>query len=933
MYQALWAKRRKSIQGKEALDFHPLLFHLMDVATVTECLWRSVLERQLRKEFSARLDLKAEQVGKWIGFWAGLHDLGKASPAFQGKWEPARDRLEAAGLRCPRLRNPLPHGFLTAVFIPELLSSGFLGFPSTLAGRLGRALGGHHGNFPRSGDLQAIAKAKDQRGGSKWKEVRLRLFQQFAKQFPLEDAGMPRDDPGNSFFILLAGLVSVADWIGSNADYFPFAGDGLDVETYASTVREKAETALKALGWLGWRLPPGFVSMEELFPAVRVYGLRPLQQASARLAESLSEPGLVILEAPMGEGKTEAAMYLADHWAVALGQRGCYFALPTMATSNQMFGRVKGFLKDRYPDDLVNFQLLHGHASLSAEFRVLREQADRLFTPTDIEAEQKGTTSTTPAEVVAAEWFTYRKRGLLAPFGVGTVDQALLAVLKTRHYFVRLFGLAGKTVIIDEVHAYDAYMMKLLERLLEWLAACGCGVVLLSATLPKIRRQALVEAFAKGLGADAAHQQLRQEPYPRLTWLSHASSGVEHFPASRQFTRTLRCEWIDGAIPMETGQVFPLGSRLQAVLAEGGCAAVICNTVGRAQEVYRALKPYFPDLDVDDGHDELNLFHARYLYEDREKREGQALRRFGKPSDLKVRRPRRAVLVATQVIEQSLDLDFDLMVTEMAPVDLLLQRAGRLHRHVRPRPDKLQEPSLWIMAPESEGGVPFFDPGTEAVYERHILLRSWLALKDRPAVAIPGDMEFLIEKVYDESPPPTGLAPALIQAWEESLKILQGDLRHDAAEALFRYISPPYYRDDILEDRNPELEEDAPEVHKSLQAATRLGAPGVSLICLYGDGVKVALDPKGCRTINLQEKPSGEATRALLHRSVTLSHRGLVPWLINNGERPPGWQKHPLLCRCRLVRLDENHAWRGDGYELRLSPEEGIVITKRKKEE
>jgi CRISPR-associated endonuclease/helicase Cas3 len=122
-------------------------------------------------------------------------------------------------------------------------------------------------------------------------------------------------------------------------------------------------------------------------------------------------------------------MYLADRWSVSLGQRGCYFALPTMATSNQMFDRVKEFLKDRYPDELVNFQLLHGHASLSAEFSELRQAVDRIFTPSGIGAEGRQADSPVSSEVVAAEWFTYRKRGLLAPFGVGTVDQALLAVL------------------------------------------------------------------------------------------------------------------------------------------------------------------------------------------------------------------------------------------------------------------------------------------------------------------------------------------------------------------------------------------------------------------------------------------------------------------------------------------------------------------------
>lgn len=929
MYKALWAKKRNSVQSHEEPPFHPLLFHLMDVAAVTECLWQAVLERQLTKEISARLGLKAEQAGKWLAFWAGLHDLGKASPAFQGKWKFAWDRLKA-DLRKRNLPNkPLPHGILTAAFVPELLTKRFPDFPRGLADRLGRTLGGHHGSFPRSGDLQQIPK--DQHGGNNWHKVRLELFQEFAEQFYLEEPSIPGDDPGHSFFLVLAGLVSVADWIGSNEDYFHFVQKDLDLEEYAATAKERANKALETLGWLGWQPRPGFVEMGELFPTIKV--LRPLQKATVQLAEKLAEPGLVILEAPMGEGKTEAAMYLADRWSVALGQRGCYFALPTMATSNQMFSRVKEFLQDRYPDELVNFQLLHGHAALSAEFQLLRQKGARLFAPTEVDAEEKLMPGRPVPEVMAAEWFTYRKRGLLAPFGVGTVDQALLAVLKTKHYFVRLFGLASKTVIIDEVHAYDAYMMKLLERLLEWLAACGCAVVLLSATLPGERRQALVKAFARGLGRDDTSLKMPERPYPRLTWVSRTGFGVEDFPASPQFSRTIRYEWVNGTIPPETGQAFALAARLQEALAQGGCAAVICNTVGRAQELYRALKPHFSDQDAKDGQDELSLFHARYLYEDREKREGQAINRFGKPSDPKVRRPYRAVLVATQVIEQSLDLDFDLMITEMAPVDLLLQRAGRLHRHVRPRPDNLKEHSLWIMAPDVKNQVPDFGQGTEAVYERHILLRSWLALKNRESMDIPEEVEDLIEAVYGDGEAPEDLPPALVRDWEESREVLRHDREVDEGKAKDCYILPPC--EDTLKDNRPDLEEDDPEAQKSLQASTRLGDPSIPLVCLYEVGQKVSLDPEGRSLANLEEKPSKEAALTLLRRSMSLSQRGLVSWLLNQAERPPGWEKHPLLCRYRLVRLDDNHAWRRQGcpYELRLDAEEGVIITKVGKED
>ena len=181
----------------------------------------------------------------------------------------------------------------------------------------------------------------------------------------------------------------------------------------------------------------------------------------------VKQPGLVIIEAPMGEGKTEAAIYLADKWVTNRKQRGYYFALPTMATSDQMFGRVKAYLTKRYPSDSVNLMLLHGHASLSTEFEAIKDKFEIRNVASDDPNDK--TFDSVNAGVVASEWFTSRKRGLLSPFGVGTIDQSLLAVLQTRHVFVRLFGLAHKTIIIDEVHAYDAYMSTLLERLLEWL--------------------------------------------------------------------------------------------------------------------------------------------------------------------------------------------------------------------------------------------------------------------------------------------------------------------------------------------------------------------------------------------------------------------------------------------------------------------------------
>src|SRR5439155_18827385 len=226
------------------------------------------------------------------------------------------------------------------------------------------------------------------------------------------------------------------------------------------------------------------------------------------------------------------------------------------ATSNQMFSRVREFLEERFAGTNVLLQLQHGHAALSAEFETNLKKGATLLKLTPV-YDEIGTAhqhqhhdDCTPG-VVAAEWFTHRKRGLLAPFGVGTVDQAQMAVLHTKHVFVRLFGLAHKTVIIDEVHAYDAYMSKLLERLLEWLAALGSPVVLLSATLPGERRKALLAAYRRGLNGyvkEAPVAPVKPVEYPRITWATKSESAEQHIESSAELSRILQLKWVNGGV-------------------------------------------------------------------------------------------------------------------------------------------------------------------------------------------------------------------------------------------------------------------------------------------------------------------------------------------------------------------------------------------------
>src|SRR5690606_8403798 len=342
------------------------------------------------------------------------------------------------------------------------------------------------------------------------------------------------------------------------------------------------------------------------------------------------------------------------------------------------------FLRTRYPDLVVAPRLLHSQA----QWRI-RPDEQR---PANLEDDDT-------AHVL--RWFMPKKRGLLVPFAVGTVDQALLGVLLTRHFFVRLFGLGHKVVIFDEVHAYDTYMSTLFERLLEWLSAIGTSVIILSATLPERTRRRLVAAYA-GEGLQALPDS---SGYPRLTVTGLSTAASHMLEAGDLPTRIVHLNWLAKSDE-------ELRELVLDAYEQGGCIAVLCNTVKRAQQIYEVLA-----YEVDE--DDLLLFHARFPPAWRQDIEHEVVERFGK----KGRRPERAVLVATQVVEQSLDLDFDLMITELPPIDMLIQRVGRLHRHVRARPPHLVEPRVHLIQPACDvDGVPHFGRGDEYIYGRFPLL-------------------------------------------------------------------------------------------------------------------------------------------------------------------------------------------------------------------
>lgn len=861
-------------------SFHPLICHMVDVAIVAGSLWDHCVPPGTQKLLAGALALNDEDARRWVAYLAGLHDLGKASRPFQAKDHNHSARLADSGVDAFTTAHDPGHGRVTAALLPALLES--RGVPGRVAARLATVTGGHHGAFAQLEPGKAQGESIDEGASAvraAWDGLRVELFRELARVLNIGVA--PQTLASNSAVMVLAGLISVADWIGSNEDLFPYAPGAVpDLDAYADRSATQAALALKELNWLSYPAAREPRSFEELFG----FPPRPLQSLTAGIRTTSDAPGLVIVEAPMGEGKTEAALHLVDHWN-GCGFRGAYVGLPTQATANQLHSRVERFLRQRYPGDAVNLLLVHGGAGLLDGVEFLPAAID--------DDEPRGA-------VAAGEWFLPRKRSLLAPYGVGTVDQSLMSVLQVKHGFVRLFGLAGKPVVIDEVHAYDTYMTGLLERLLEWLGAMGSPVVLLSATLPSVRRRALMQAYLSGRrNADRVDDALPDQAYPRITWVENDTLQTRSFPTSSP--RSLAIERIVDSPEGVQGL-------LQRELANGGCAVVICNTVRRAQDMYRALSDAFTPGE------ELDLFHARFLHRDRYQREKRNLARFSRDA---ARRPQRFVLVATQVVEQSLDLDFDVMVSDMAPVDLLLQRSGRLHRHEGRDRHGHDSPVLHVLWPDDDDeALPAFDPGSAAVYDPHILLRTWWSLRDRDAIAIPEDVQLLIDTVYsDTEDSPAGAGSALSNRWSRTwseMRKKQAQEQREAGDRRLRTpVGPAVAPVQLLPDPRAE---DAPDLHPRLQALTRLVEPSADVVIL----------PPGDPAITASRPPTRDEARRLLGQSVSVTTRGLVPHLLAYPV-PPQWVETSWLRRHRLLVLADEPLHLGD-YTVRYDERLGLLV-------
>lgn len=829
-----WAKTHDGAPGISVRQ------HLLTVARVTMALlhrYPHVCERwQLTPQA--------------LCFLAASHDVGKLSLDFLQKspvWLERQGLTQAAARggwkgiytrQHPRISCDSLHCFL----------AGLHGVSKKSAACWAAVAGAHHGRIVKPYSSATPVLTPTERLLEEERQSCLReLWEQFGQpEIPdIQD----REDPT---LWCVAGLVTLADWLGSDEQFFP-----PDRTLDAHELCQRAALAVDAVGLGLPPVTPG-LSFADIFAGRRPY---PLQEMAAA---AITGPGIHIIEAPMGMGKTEAALWAAYQLLAQGRAEGIFFALPTQATSNRMFLRLANFAQRICPG-AAPVQLIHGHSWLEENLRAL----------------------VCPAAPDAGPdpcWFTSARRALFAPFGVGTVDQALLAVLPVRYFALRRFALAGKVVIVDEVHTYDMYTGTLVRYLCHELERLGCTVIILSATLTEAARCSLLSL--------PLEEELAQAPYPRLSGAVGGRPLPERCPPSLP-DRTVHIEHPDREAAL---------TRALTLAGEGAQVLWVCDTVARAQEDFTTLCQQAAMLSCPP---DMGLLHSRFPFFRREMLERYWMDRLGPAG----RREQGAILVSTQIVEQSVDLDADVLFSELAPTDMLLQRLGRLWRH--PRKGRPVPFPLFVLLRESARCEDFRHMDAAAicarlrekalVYRPYVLLRTLEIWESLEKLTLPADIRSLMAATYVEKDVPPG--------WEQ--------------------LYAEQYGRELADRRLAEMHTNVWQaaLDDTADLRTRLSADdALMVLCTARDGRRLSLLEGGEIVLPAEDRPSLAAARALHRNTVRIPCSCLR-------EKPQDRQLAPYhIDGCLLTGAGEMSVPRlKPGRRLSWDDQLGLVIHKEER--
>jgi len=829
----LWGKAKEG-------HTHPLLYHAIDVGHVVSAIWDNVFTLYTRKHISKLMGLSLRDTKCALSYWGSLHDLGKATPAFQIRYPQCIWRLRKAGLtfRDVDSSDRIRHGIMTARTAPLVLHS-TTGTPLSLSYDIAYAIGAHHGSWPDESEVADLLDAAI--GDETWWAVRETMGKILSRIFmPSPPVPFPISSSRNAVMLVLSGIVSAADLMGSNTDYFPYCQQK-DLQRYITMSQSRAKQVVSTIMTSASEVSQ---TANNIASPLDLDTLYPIQSAALSITEQAdAPPSISIIQSATGTGKTKAALHLVLQHMRQRGQQGFYIAMPTRVSSDAMLQRIKSIMQDA----------------------------------TVIQVQSGLWQSTT--------WFK-GKRAFLSPYGVGTIDQALKSVMPTPHFFLRLIGLSHKTIVFDEVHAYDCYMSVIFFRLLEWLRVVDASVIILTATLPLQMLQKAVQAYTgKPLVVSVPHSSI----------LVADGNTTQVYKADSKSTKKVNIEWIE-----RQDVVSVIFHHI-----EEHSVCVICNTIARAQSLYNQViaqleKPNVKQKDID-----VYLLHSRLTSRQRHNIEKQILQRFGRHTTNST----PAIVISTQIVEQSLDISFGAMVSDMCPADVFIQRIGRLQRHKK----QVAVSTCYIISPMLFGGVPRFSGG---VYDKHVLLRSYLLLREQTLITLPDDTEKLLS-VYDgQVSPPKGLLRATRNAWYISLREHQRKMQRMGNIAATRIISRPQTTREVF----------IPPKDKNTQLTTRLYRPSITAVCLHANADnELFLDPQMTQPL----LPIDEQRIAdIIETTVPINYAAIVKEIISQPCIIKEWHAHKQLKYIRPLIFHNGQCQIG-AYVIRyVSDAVGVSITR-----
>lgn len=710
----LWGKT--DMANPDSHEWNCIRRHLIDAADIAQYkLWYSLpdnITRNIVNAFNGNMNAAVS----CVSFLAGVHDVGKATPVFQQQadnqyYDFLIRNMNSIGFMFMipsdiRASSSLRHEKSSFIAVRDWLKAH--GFGIKNSPELASTVLGHHGWFDNINPYDAQS---EEYGDGIWNDARIELINYMA-----EHTGFNSIIPNirtikfdNDALMLIAGIIIQADWIASNNKAFPLSLTG-NIDLTEQQEHDRLETGLNIINYPDkWYAPSSHNNMLESRFGINGK-INDMQREMVNITYNVVNPPLIICEAEPGSGKTEAALMAAEILSDRFHMNGVSFALPTQATTNAIFNRMEPWFDSIHTDNVI---LQHSNAFMNKDWMQWKHNHH-------------------------ADWMRNGKQSVLTPFYVSTIDQFLMMALKSKHVQLRHAGFAGKVVILDEIHACDSFMKDFLMSALEWCHAYGIPVIVLTATLDAETRNRIIQTYDGNA--------INVNSYPSITYID--GNKTFNVPVKSATHKTIHIDKVSGD---------DLINDVIESIHNGGNAAIIVNTVNKAQELYDKMCKAYPDMYI-------QLFHSRFTIQDRANIEYDIINKYGKDDS---NRPERSVVISTQVIEQSLDLDFDIMYTDVAPIDLIIQRSGRLHRHNHIRPVNLIKPTLKIidMPDPMSNDKPHFNG--DKVYGRYRLMKAVESLQSNE-FTVPDDIIVMMHKAYDGKM--SELDSVSAKKWRETMK-------------------------------------------------------------------------------------------------------------------------------------------------------------------